>query len=277
MPTRPKPQARPLALAVLAALFLGGAARSPTTPAPGPLRVIGRPGDGCIGGAVRLPDHGPGFQTIRADKSSFWGAPQTVAGVERLAARAHAAGLPDLYIGDLSSPRGGPLPGGHVSHEIGVDADIYLDVDPKPALTPAQRDDLVPPSMVRDDQRGIDPLHWSPKVVTLLRLAATLPGVDRVLVNPAIKRQLCRTVTGDRSWLHRIRPWYGHEAHMHVRFDCPPGQTACHEGAPIPPGDGCDKTLQWWFDRLNAPPPPPAKPKPPPPLPAACHAVMAAP
>jgi penicillin-insensitive murein endopeptidase len=129
--------------------------------------------------------------------------------------------------------------------------------------------------MVRADQRGIDPTHWSPAVVTLLHLAASLPEVDRILINPAIKRELCDTVHGDRSWLRLMRPWYGHAAHMHIRFRCPPDQHDCVQAAPPPGGDGCDATLQWWFEQLDAPPKPSA-PYHPTPLPAACKAVMAA-
>ncbi len=117
-----------------------------------------------------------------------------------------------------------------------------------------ERDSIELRSMVRPDGRDVDPVAWSPRVVTLLHMAAGLPEVDRILVNPAIKQQLCREVTGDRSWLHLIRPWYGHAAHMHIRFRCPAGQADCVQAPPPPPGDGCDATLQWWFDQLNAPP-----------------------
>ena len=71
-----------------------------------------------------------------------------------------------------------------------------------------------------------------PGVVTLLHLAASLPEVDRILINPAIKLQLCEEVRGDRSWLRLMRPWYGHAAHMHVRFRCPPDQHECVQAAP---------------------------------------------
>jgi penicillin-insensitive murein DD-endopeptidase len=81
-------------------------------------------------------------------------------------------------------------------------------------------------------------------------------------------------VRGDRSWLRLMRPWYDHAAHMHIRFRCPADQRDCVQAAPPPPGDGCDATLQWWFEQLNAPPKP-AAPYHPPPLPAACIVVMA--
>ena len=239
-----------------------------------PLRIVGGPGGGCIAGAVELPAEGPGFQTIRRSRSFFWGAPSTVAALEMLARQAQAAGLPVLYMNDISKPRGGPFPGVHASHMLGLDADVWLDVRPKPVLSAAERDALEVDSLVRTDGRGVDPARWLPDHLTLIRLATTLPGVDRVLVNPAIKRQLCLIATGDRIWLQRVRPWYGHSAHMHIHFRCPPGQAECRDQAPPPPGDGCDATLQWWFDQLDAPPRPAAALRPPV-LPVACTGILA--
>jgi penicillin-insensitive murein DD-endopeptidase len=246
------------------------------TPAEGPLHIIGGQAAGCIAGAVRLPADGTGFQTIHLARSSFWGAPTTIARIKTLGEQAHAAGLGDLYVEDISRPRGGPLPGGHLSHQLGLDADVGLDVRPKHALTAAEREAVELPSLVRSDQRGVDPARWTPDEITLLRLAASLPEVDRILINPAIKRQLCEEVRGDRSWLRLLRPWYDHSAHMHIRFRCPADQHDCVQAAPPPPGDGCDATLRWWFDRLDVPPKP-SPPYRPPPLPDACKAVMAAP
>ena len=255
------------ALAVLALLVPGLAWAEP-------LRIVGGPGAGCLAGAVELPVQGPGFQTIRRSRSFFWGAPSTIAALEALAVQAHAAGLPDLYMNDISKPRGGPFPGIHASHMLGLDADVWLDVRPKPALPASARDDLEVDSLVRADGRGIEPARWSPAHATLIRLAAALPGVDRLLVNAAIKRQLCETVAGDRTWLRRVRPWYGHASHMHIHFACPAGQAECHDQLPPPAGDGCDASLQWWFDRLDLPPVA-ASPARPPVLPAACPAILA--
>lgn len=262
-------------LIVLAALLIGGAGPA-SSPAPGPLRIVGGGATGgCIAGAVRLPDRGEGFQTIHLEHSRFWGAAPVIERIRLLGARAHAAGLADFYVEDLSNPRGGPMAGGHVSHQIGLDADVGLDPRPKPTLTPAERETVEVTSVVRADQRGIDPARWTPGVTALLRLAAGLPEVDRVLVNPAIKRQLCQEATGDRTWLRLIRPWYGHRAHMHISFGCPADQPECIPMPPPPPGDGCDATLQWWFDQLDQPPKPPGPPPKPRPLPAACKAIMA--
>ena len=264
-----------LVAAVLALTASAALAAGPSTPAPGPLRIIGGgTGGGCIAGAVSLPEEGPGFQTIHRDRSAFWGAPTTIAALELLSRQASAAGLPTLLMEDISRPRGGPMPGGHVSHQIGVDADVGLDMRPRPAIIQARLETVELTTLVRPDGRDIDPSVWSPRVITLLKLAATLPGVDRVLVNPAIKQALCRDVSGDRTWLHMIRPWWGHAAHMHIHFRCPADQPECHEITPIPAGDGCDATLDWWFEQRPAAPARPGKPPKPAPLPAACRAIL---
>jgi penicillin-insensitive murein endopeptidase len=259
--------------AFLVVTTVGAAAATPG-PAPGPLHIVGGPNTGgCIAGAVSLPPEGTGFQTIHLDRSAFWGAPSTIARLEQFGREAAAAGMPTLLVEDISRARGGPMPGGHVSHQIGLDADVGLDMEPRPPLSDAVRETVVLRSLVRPDGRGVDPAVWSPREITLLRMAAGLPDVDRILVNPAIKQQLCREVTGDRSWLHLIRPWYGHAAHMHIRFRCPPGQSDCVQAAPPPAGDSCDATLQWWFDQLDVPAKP-SVPYRPPPAPAACRAIL---
>lgn len=243
--------------------------------APAPVRILGGPGGGCIAGAVQLPASGPGYQTIRFSRSWFWGHPDTIAALQALAARAAAAGLPTLYMNDISRTRGGPMAGIHASHMLGLDADVWLDLLPKASLSPAELDNVEVRSLVAADGRGVDPAVWQAGHATLIRLAAGLPGLDRVLVNPAIKAQLCKITTGDRAWLHQVRPWYGHSAHMHLHFRCPPGQPECRDQSPTPAGDGCDASLDWWFAQLDQPPRPPGPPPRPPVLPAACTAILA--
>ena len=239
-----------------------------------PPRIVGGPGAGCVAGAIELPSTGPGYETIRQSYSSFWGYPSTITALELLARRAQQAGLGILYMNDISLPHGGPMAGLHASHMLGLDADVMLDVRPKPALTPSQRNAVAVETLVAPDGREVDPQRWSPDIERLIHLATELPGVDRLLVNPAIKRQLCLEAGGDRSWLHLVRPWYGHAAHMHIHFRCPAGQADCRDQAPPPPGDGCDASLDWWFAQLDKPAPPVA-PSRPPRLPAACAGILA--
>ena len=187
-------------------------------PSRGPAQVIGMPWDGCIAGATRLPWRGAGYEVLRPEEHRTFGDPETVHFVERLGREARAAGLPMFYVGDMAQPRGGPMPAYHVSHQTGVDVDIYLTLQTDPHLSLAARATLEPAIMVKPDQSAIDPTRFGPGQVELLRLAASDPTVNRIFVNPAIKRALCEGYggagRGERSWLHRVRPWYGHEAHF---------------------------------------------------------------
>lgn len=268
----PAPAPQPVAAADLSAAAWAAARR----PAPGPARSIGGHGLGCIAGAEAMPAEGPGWQLVRLSRNRYWGHPALLASLRGLAARAQAAGLPALWIGDLGQPRGGPLPWGHASHQLGLDADIWFELNPKPATTPAERERIEVPSLVRPDGLDIDPRRYTPAHARLLRLAAEDPAVDRIFVNPAIKQALCRDHAGE-PWLRRLRPWRGHDSHFHIRLRCPAGQAQCQDQAPVPPGDGCDASLAWWFSDAARQPPPPRPPGPPPRLPAACAGVLAAP
>lgn len=222
---------------------------------------------------MQLAESGPGWRAVRLSRNRHWGHPVTIAVVGELAAAAAKAGLETLYVGDIAQPRGGPLPFGHASHQTGLDADIWFNLDRKPAHEPPDaREAIATPSLVlAGPPPRVDPRAFRPGHVTLMRLAATHPAVDRVLVNPAIKQHLCETVGADRAWLRKLRPWWGHDSHMHVHLACPAGSPTCRDPPPIPPGDGCDATLAWWFSQ---PPVPPARPSAPrPDLPAACVAL----
>ncbi len=247
------------------------------SPSPGPARVIGGPGNGCIAGAVALPFDGVGYQAIHVSRRRYFSHPETVAFVKNLGRRAAALGLAPFYVGDLSQPRGGPLPEMHVSHQNGVDVDIWFNLDPKPVLAPEARESVDLPSMLLPDGSAIDPARFGAPQVKLLRLAASDPKVDRILVHPAIKRALCQGVggagAGNRSWLRRIRPWYGHDEHFHVRLDCPADSPLCVQQAPVPDGDGCDQAVfDWWTAELSRPKVP-QPPRVPPEPPAACRAL----
>ena len=74
-------------------------------------------------------------------------------------------------------------------------------------------------------------------------------------------------------WLRKVRPWFQHRAHMHVRLRCPADSLECEDQPLPPPGDGCGAELQSWFE-----PPKPGTTKPekktPPPLPPSCQALL---
>ncbi len=246
-----------------------------TAPSAGPARSIGKTDAGCLAGGSNLPLDGAGYQVIRISRDRYFSHPDTIRFVEDLGRKAAAASLPDFYVGDMSLPRGGPMPNGHASHQTGIDVDIWFNLDPKPVLAPPDREDPPLPSMVTVNGKALDLTHFSARQVTLLHLAATDPRVDRIFVNPVIKRALCEgqfsTTVGNRTWLRQLRPWYGHDDHFHIRLSCPVGSPDCVHQAAVPPGDGCDASLAWWFKPHR---PNPAAPSRGPILPAACQKLI---
>src|SRR6202162_4059643 len=197
-------------------------------PAAMPTRVVGFYSHGCIAGAEALPINGETWQVMRLSRNRNWAHPDMVALLERLSAKVHKdAGWPGILVGDMSQPRGGPMLSGHASHQIGLDADIWLTPMPNRQLSRNEREEMSAVMMVRADRLDIDPGAWTPNHLMVIRAAAQEPRVERIFVNAAIKKALCREAEGDRSWLAKIRPWYGHDYHFHVRRSCPPGDRAC--------------------------------------------------
>lgn len=250
-----------------------------TDPAPGPARPIGTYAKGCIAGATALPADGPNWQVMRPSRNRAWGHPALIAFLERLSvAVAAQAQWPGLLIGDIGQPRGGPMVTGHASHQIGLDADIWLTLMPDRRLSAAERDNMAATKFVAASGDDVDRQLWRPEHAKLLELAARSAGVARIFVNPAIKRALCREAGADRAWLAKIRPWWGHKEHFHVRLACPSGQSECRGQAPPPPGDGCGKELDWWFTpEARLPPPGPSRPLRLADLPRACAALVSSP
>jgi len=284
VPARPLLTVLPVALAAALVLLAGRVPAAAAEwheavgPTAGPSRVIGGPANGCLAGAVPLPPEGEGYQVIRLSRDRFWGHPELVDYLQDLGRNVAAAGLGTMLVADMQQPRGGPMGYGHVSHQSGVDADVWLELG-LPPLPRARREDLRYASTLAPGTRRVDPARFGPAQVELVRLAATDPRVDRILLNPAIKLALCERSWPDRTWLRRIRPWRGHDGHMHVRLRCPADSPACVETRPIPPGDGCGDELASWFrpaPREEAPRRPQTGP-PRPALPAACAAVLSAP
>lgn len=266
----------------LIALLLGPSAAGAqewaqvTGPAPGPTQVIGFYSAGCIQGAQPLPLEGPGYEAIRVSRNRYWGHPATLDFIRTFAERVRSAGQSHLYIGDIGQPRGGPMSFGHASHQVGLDVDIWFERQPGARRAPQERENPLLRSLVRSDDASIDDTVFTEQHTALLRTAATMPGVDRMFVNKWIKQRICNTATGNRSWLRKLVPWYGHDEHFHVRLFCPPGNPQCTPQAAYSDDDGCGEALDSWFRKapLVPPttPPKPYRPK----LPPACQTVLSA-
>lgn len=239
-----------------------------TKPVPLAARAIGGYARGCLAGGKMLPVNGPAWQAMRLSRNRNWGHPSLVAYVEKLAADAKAhADWPGLLVGDMAQPAGGPMLTGHASHQIGLDADLWLMPMPDRLLTQKEREDISAVSVLGPDRLSVDPKIWTDAHEKLLKRAVSYPSVARVFVHPAIKKKLCGTDDPDRAWLSKIRPWWGHHYHFHVRLKCPSGSAGCVDQPAAGSDDGCGKELDTWFKRLTAPkpekPPKPRKPKPP--------------
>jgi penicillin-insensitive murein endopeptidase len=252
-------------------------------PASMPARAVGFYAKGCLAGGVALPINGKTWQVMRLSRNRNWGHPALIGLLEQLSAKAAKVGWPGLLVGDISQPRGGPMLTGHASHQVGLDADIWLTPMPSRELTRAERERMSATDAVAADRRDVDPSVWTPAHLAVIKAAATEPQVERIFVNAAIKKAICREATGDRSWLEKVRPMWGHNYHFHIRISCPPGEDSCKRQDPVPDGDGCGAALDWWFrDAVLHPKPPKTPPKPRPPLtmadlPEACRQVLLAP
>ncbi|WP_346296173.1 penicillin-insensitive murein endopeptidase [Rhodopseudomonas sp. P1] len=248
-------------------------------------RPIGFYAKGCMAGGASIPINGPTWQVMRLSRNRAWALPATVRLIERVANKAREqAGWNGILIGDMSQPRGGPMLTGHASHQVGLDADIWLTPMPNRLLSRNEREEMSAVMMVRSDRLDIEPSAWTPTHWKVIRAAALEPEVDRIFVNAAIKKALCREAKGDRSWLHKVRPMYGHDYHFHIRLRCPAGIDGCESQAEPPPGEGCGASdFAYWFSDAVLHPKPPLKPPPPrhqltlSELPAECRAVLNAP
>ena len=265
------------------AKVLFGAVKTPAPLALG-ARSIGFYAKGCLAGAMALPVDGPAWQAMRLSRNRNWGHPELIALIEKLALEAkNNDGWPGLLVGDISQPRGGPMLTGHASHQVGLDADIWFTPMPDHRLSEKEREDLSATSMLADDRVSVNPAVWSEAQVRLLKRAASYEQVERILVHPAIKKAVCESATakeGDRGWLSKIRPYWGHYYHFHVRIACPKGSANCEAQPHVGKEDGCGAELKRWLGLVKTPP----RPGPPAPerapitlsqLPADCRAVLA--
>jgi penicillin-insensitive murein endopeptidase len=259
-------------------------ARKPVATKDMAARSIGFYTRGCLAGGVALPINGKTWQVMRLSRQRNWGHPELIAFMERLAAKVpKVSNWPGLLVGDLAQARGGPMLTGHTSHQVGLDADIWLTPMPKTPLSREEREEMSATNVVATDKKDVDPKIWTRGHFAVIKAAAEDPKVERIFVNAAIKKALCREAGTDRAFLHKVRPWWGHNYHFHVRIGCPAGSPDCKEQDSPSNAELCGKDLDYWFKpAILNPPPPKEPPKPKPPLtmadlPAACRQVLLAP
>jgi penicillin-insensitive murein endopeptidase len=218
-------------------------------PSLGRAMAIGYYPRGCLQGGVELPITGPNWQVMRVERNRNWGHPELIHFLKRFAPlAAKATGWHGVLIGDMAQPRGGPLPFGHTSHQIGLDVDIWFMPMPGHTLTTDERNTISASYLVTPDGLKVND-NWSAADAAFIRTAAEQPDVERVLVNAAIKKKLCEMeAKHQHAWMSKVRPWYGHADHIHVRLKCPADSPHCRHQDPVPVGDSCaKKDLAFWF------------------------------
>ncbi len=223
-----------------------GAVTSPTQQVS---QVYGHYSAGCIDGAVALAANIPAIQTMRISRQRFYGHPRLIQFLHAYANTLYAKELGVLAIGDMAQARGGPMSSGHASHQLGLDVDIWFkrfSVAEKNALTLRDLELTSAVSMLSKDGLRIDRNSWTADQAVVLKLAATYAAVERIFVNPVIKKELCKHHKGE-AWLAKIRPWWGHNYHYHIRLACPKNSPHCKSQNKVPNNDGCNESLAWWF------------------------------
>ena len=151
---------------------------------------------GCVQGAIAIPTDGPTWQAMRLERNRRWGHPDLIKLVVKLSQDGRKVGWNGLLVGDISQARGGPMLSGHASHQLGLDADVWLNPMPNRRLTRKERRDTSAISMLRysKNSRGkyyLDQNHLNRKVFTqahfgIIKTAAKYKQVERILVHPTI-------------------------------------------------------------------------------------------
>ncbi|MBB3994256.1 penicillin-insensitive murein endopeptidase [Sulfitobacter undariae] len=213
---------------------------------------------GCLAGGQQLAETGPTWQAMRLSRNRNWGHPELIDMLQNLSRfAAQQPGWNGIYVGDMSQPRGGPMLTGHRSHQMGLDADIWMLPPTSLNLSAKQRENISSISMRRAAGAYVND-SWTRSHHEIIKAAAKDPRVERIFVFPGAKVQMCDDEKGDRSYLRKIRPWYGHHYHFHVRLACPKGAQGCVNQTPPPAGDGCADARQWQANIINPPKPKPS-------------------
>ncbi|MBC7674576.1 MAG: penicillin-insensitive murein endopeptidase [Rhodoferax sp.] len=242
---------------------LFGAQENPSRQTPMPIGSYAR---GCGAGMVELPESGLSWQAMRLSRHRNFGQPVLIDYLIDLSQFAQQIGWAGLYIGDMGQPRGGPMTSGHASHQIGLDADIWMLPPRRLDLTARERENISSVPVRSADQRSVTS-NWTAAHRALMRAAALDPRVDRIFVAAAVKIEMCKTAKRkDKDWLQKIRPIAGHDTHFHVRLKCPKGARLCETQKPTVAdlskgGNGCDDTLMYWVTDYLNPPKPTKNPK----------------
>lgn len=224
-------------------------------PTGGTPAAFGTYSKGCFNGGAQMPESGPTWQSMRLSRNRNWGHPELVNFLAGLSQAATKMGWNGLYIGDMSQARGGPMLTGHASHQLGLDADIWMLKPQSLSLSPAQRENISSVSVVSSNGLGMSG-YWTQSHAALIQSAAMDPRVDRIFLDAAIKDTMCKANGNRGSWLQKLRPTPNHDYHFHVRLNCPAGNRGCtNTASPVAAlsgnDNGCGAAAQELAYRAN--------------------------
>ena len=223
-----------------------------TSPTNANSESIGSYANGCLEGAVPLPLESEGYQVVRSERGRYYAHPKTVSFIQDLGKLSSQKINKQLLIADISLAKGGRFAHGHSSHQTGLDIDIWLKLLNK-KLTKKQLAEPYSISLVDKNSFTIREKHWQDAHFELIKSTAKDERVARIFVNSVIKEKLCALEKNDDSWLRKVRPWWGHSAHMHVRLQCPKDDKSCIKQPEIKEGSGCGYEVESWRLKPTAP------------------------
>lgn len=193
---------------------------------------VGNYNNGCIFNSHSLQISTEHYQVAHPKKMRYFGDESMIRFIERYSRTVHKNGIGSVLVGDVSTKYGGRLNTGHASHQNGLDVDIEFYLD---RINSRDLDKPHANILVNKGKQTTNSL-FNRKYYDLIMLAAKDPLVERIFVSPAIKVKMC-DMTRDESmhkYLHKIRPWFGHTEHFHVRLKCPSHAYDCERQDPIP-------------------------------------------
>lgn len=207
---------------------------------------IGSYSNGCIKNAVKLNDKNTILQHMRPSRKRNWGHPSLVKYLNILSHKMYQNhSWRGILVGDLSQKNGGRMLSGHKSHQNGLDVDLWLNPPEKNKFSSKERERKPASSHVRKDMTIRK--SWTNAHRDFVLMAANDPNVARIFINAALKKDLC-SYSFNHEMLRKIRPWFGHDDHIHVRLKCPENNKDCTPQNDPPKGSGCAETqLSWWF------------------------------
>ena len=167
----------------------------------------------------------------------------------------------------MAQARGGPMLTGHTSHQLGLDADIWLTPMPDRELTRQEREEMSATDMVRRRQARHRSVGLDAGACRAHPRRGAEPAIERILVNPAIKKALCREADRRPRLVAQGASVVGAQL-SHASAHRLPGRQSGMQAAGSDAGtEGCGADLDYWFrDAILNPPPPKEPPKPKPPL-----------